>query len=272
MPLIDQNGNKLRLQRPRHYEVKIVASRREIVWSDETEEAAEGGEDDSKEELETKNENSHPQDREISVEKSYRTKPENVGRNQNKNGSYKTPLNNKKKPPGKLLKSKSDDEISRRKISRSSFTILSSRSNNSERSPRRGKSGGDRRRRSVNYTNPVELDRSVAEDMAAVSSRTIDLMISEMRKLDRDRDRVLIAPTVETTLDKYRIPLKPEGRDVLLGRFEDNTDFPGMINYEELVRYLEERRLQGGRGKGSKGDNFVLYETEHDRAKYRRNK
>ena len=34
MPLIDQNGKELRLRRAPHYDVKIVASRREIVWND----------------------------------------------------------------------------------------------------------------------------------------------------------------------------------------------------------------------------------------------
>ena len=124
----------------------------------------------------------------------------------------------------------------------------------------------------MNYSNPLELDKAVADDMAGVSSRTMDLMVIEMRKLDRDRDRVLIAATVLTTLEKYHIPLKQACRDVLLERFEDNKDFLGLINYEELVRYLEERRLQGGRGRLSKVDNFILWETEQDKARYKRNK
>ena len=273
MPLIDQNGNKLRLKRPPHYDVKIVASRREIVWTEDPEEGSEGGEDDRKEVMKTEDDKSakiDPKDREISVEKPFNIEPVSAGRSQKKAGSYKKPSINKQKPPGKLLKSKSDDEISRRKISRSSFTILSSTSDNSTRSPRKGKSSEDSA--SVNCSNPVELDRAVAEDMAVVSSRTMDLMISEMRKLDRDRDRVLIAATVETSLEKYHIPLKPACRDVLLERFKDNKDFLGMINYEELVRYLEERRLEGGRGKVRKADNFILYETEHRKARYKRNK
>ena len=102
----------------------------------------------------------------------------------------------------------------------------------------------------MNYSNPVELDRAVADDMAGVSSRTMDLMVMEMRKLDRDRDRVLTAATVLTTLEKYHIALRPACMDVLLERFEDNKDFLGLVNYEELVRYLEEGRLQGG-GRGS---------------------
>ena len=124
----------------------------------------------------------------------------------------------------------------------------------------------------MNYSNPVELDRAVADDMAAVSSRSMDLMIIEMRKLDRDRDRVLIVATVETSLEKYHIPLKPAYRDVLLERFKDNQDFLGMINYEELVRYLEERRLEGGKVMVSKVENFILHETEHNKARYKRNK
>ena len=265
MPLIDQNGNKLRLRRPPHYDVKIVASRREIVWIEEEE--GEGGEEDRKDiEIE-------PRDGEISVEKSNKLEPVSGGRNKKPGGGYhKKPSINKRKAPGKLLKSKSDDEISRRKISTSSFTILSSTSNNSSRSPRRDKSSEDSRRHSVDYSNPVELDSAVADDMAAVSSRTMDLMIIEMRKLDRDRDRVLIAATVESSLEKYHIRLKPACRVVLLERFKDNKDFLGMINYEELVMYLEERRLEGGKVRVSKVENFILHEREQNKARYKRNK
>ena len=84
--------------------------------------------------------------------------------------------------------------------------------------------------------------------------------------MSRDRDRVLIAATVEASLEKYHIPLKPVCREVLLERFEDTKDFLGMINYEELVRYLEERRLEGGKVMVSK------VETEHNKARYKRNK
>ena len=275
MPLIDQNGNKLRLKRPPHYDVKIVASRREIVWSDDLEEEAEAGKEDGKEVKKTEYKNSaEPKYREASVEKSNKIEPLSADQNKKQARYNKKPsINKKKKAPGKLLKSKSDDEISRRKISTSSFTILSSTSNISTRDPRKGKSSeAGRRPSSVNYSNPVELDRTVADDMAVVSSRTMDLMIIEMRKLDRDRDRVLIAATVETTLAKYHIPLKSACRVVLLERFEDNKDFLGMINYEDLVRYLEERRLEGGKVRVSKVENFILYETEHNKARYKRNK
>ena len=284
MPLIDQNGNKLRLARPPHYDVKIVASRREIVWSDDQEgEEAGEGEGEGKEDINqvSKREDTKhsaefkPKEGEISVEESNKIGPVSAGRTKKQAGGYykRHQINNKKRPPGKLLKSKSDDEISRRKISTSSsFTILSTTSNSSTRSPRKGNSSEDSRRLSVNYSNPVELDRAVADDMAGGSIRTMDLMVMEMRKLDRDRDRVLTAATVLTTLEKYHIALRPACMDVLLERFEDNKDFLGLVNYEELVRYLEERRLQGGRERLSKADNFILWETEQNKTRYKRNK
>ena len=265
MPLIDQNGNKLRLGRPPQYEVKIVASRREIVWSDGVE-----SQDNTRRDI------TERQDREVrtlakiplEIEVEPKKKESYIKNKEKSNNFPKKPPVNKRNYPGKLLKSKSDDEISRRKISTSSFTLLSStKSNNSTDG-----SGGKPRESVDTDINPAELDKVVRDDMAGVSSRSMDLMIMEMRKLDRDRDRVLIPSTIKTTLEKFRIPLRPGCQQVLLQRFEDNNDFKGMINYEELVRFLEERRLEGGKSSKRKVDSFILYESEHDKAGYKRNK
>ena len=241
MPLIDQNGKKLRIDRPPQYDVKIVASRREIVWNDNHEDH-DPGNDDRNQDIKAE-ENKNPgvidhTDPEITDDKSARIEPFT----KNKTKRRKVINNHNRRPPvntknfqGKLLKSKSDDEITRRKTSTSSFTILSSKSNHSSNSKVQGKQS----ERSVDFNNPVELDRAVAEDMGDVSSRNMDLMIMEMRKLDRDRDRVLIPNTVKTTLEKFHIPVQPAAREVLLENFQDKTKFIGMVNYEELVRYLE---------------------------------
>ena len=267
MPLIDQNGNKLRLGRPPQYEVKIVASRREIVWSDGVE-----SEDKTRRDIAEREVREVRPPAEIPLEIEVEPKKKEVKSYKNKkeksNNFPKKPPVNKRNYPGKLLKSKSDDEISRRKISTSSFTLLSStRSNNST------DGSGRKPRENVDTDiNPAELDKAVRDDMAGVSSRSMDLMIMEMRKLDRDRDRVLIPSTVKTTLEKFHIPLRPGCQQLLLQRFEDHNDFKGMINYEELVRFLEERRLEGGRSSKRKVDSFILYESEHDKAGYKRNK
>ena len=276
MPLIDQNGKELRLTRAPHYDVKIVASRREIVWND-GDDREENREDVYKPEVKESNvivqtdpgEKPNIKERRSDQKESYK-KREKDGKELN---YHKKTSINKRNQAGKLLKSKSDDEIIRRKIS-NSFTLLSSTKSNNSTSSSGGKpsESEDTGRSYVNYNNPTELDKAVAKAMASVSSRNMDLMIMEMRKLDRDRDRVLIPTTVQTTLDKYHVPLKPECQQVLFDKFEDQTDFIGMINYEELVRFLEERRLQGGRREGNKVDNFILYETEHGKARYKRNR
>ena len=271
MPLIDQNGKKLRIDRPPQYDVKIVASRREIVWNDNHD----TGNDDRNQDIkagENKNpgviDNINPE----TDDKSARIEP--ITKNKTKrrkviNNHNRRPPVNTKNFQGKLLKSKSDDEISRRKTSTSSFRILSSKSNDSNNSKGQGKQS---ELRVVDFRNPVELDRAVAEDMGGVSSRNMDLMIMEMRKLDRDRDRVLIPNTVKTTLEKFHIPVQPAAREVLLENFQDKTNFIGMVNYEELVRYLEEKRLQGEKVRGVRTDSFILYETEHGKARYKRNR
>ena len=193
-------------------------------------------------------------------------KKESYIKNKGKSNNFpKKPPVNKRNNPGKLLKSKSDDEIRRRKVSTSSFTLLSStKSNNSTES-----SGG---KPSESLETDAELDRAVRDDMAEVSSRNMDLMIMEMRKLDRDRDRVLIPSTIKATLEKFHIPLRPGCQQALLQRFEDNNVFRGLINYEELVRFLEERRVEGGKSLKRKVESFILYESEHDKAEYKRNK
>ena len=91
--------------------------------------------------------------------------------------------------------------------------------------------------------------------------------------LSRDRDRVLIPETVSTTLEKYHIQLGDEYTKMLMEKFMDHQEFEGMTNYEDLVRYLEEMRLEGSKKPIiSRKDNFILYETEQTKANYRRNK
>ena len=114
------------------------------------------------------------------------------------------------------------------------------------------------------------------ERLGSVASRTMDLMVMEMRKLDRDRDRVLVPDTVTSVLGKYNIELGEAVTGILMERFEDRKEFRGMVNYEDMVRYLEEMRIEADRNSGkrnsAKKESFILAETESRKAQHKRNK
>ena len=124
----------------------------------------------------------------------------------------------------------------------------------------------------VDFTDSAQLSKYLTMQMSSVTSRTMDLMIMEMRKLDRDRDRVLPPDTVKTMLEKYHIPVA-SCLETLQDKFADKTVFEGTTNYEDMVRYLEERRIKSDDNKNkNKTDNFILYESEHSKANAKRNR
>ena len=112
--------------------------------------------------------------------------------------------------------------------------------------------------------------------MGSVASRTMDLMVMEMRKLDRDRDRVLVPVTLTSVLGKYNIDLGEAVTGILMERFEDRKEFQGMVNYEDLVRYLEEMRIEADKSSEkrntAKKESFILAETEGQKTQHKRNK
>lgn len=112
--------------------------------------------------------------------------------------------------------------------------------------------------------------------MGSVASRTMDLMVMEMRKLDRDRDRVLVPVTLTSVLGKYNIDLGEAVTGILMERFEDRKEFQGMVNYEDLVRYLEEMRIEADKSNEkrntAKKESFILAETEGQKTQHKRNK
>lgn len=79
-------------------------------------------------------------------------------------------------------------------------------------------------------------DRRLIKSLAAVSNRTLEAMLREMRKTDRDRDRVLRPDQVKAAVEKYKLPIM-DVLDYLLGRYADNT-FQGMVNYEDMIQCL----------------------------------
>ena len=128
--------------------------------------------------------------------------------------------------------------------------------------------------------NSKDLNTYVKERMSLVASRTMDLMVMEMRKLDRDRDRVLVPDTLTFLLGKYNIDLGEAVTGILMDRFEDRAEFRGMVNYEDMLRYLEEMRIEADAEKSSekraksraKKESLILYETENKKAQNRRNR
>ena len=107
------------------------------------------------------------------------------------------------------------------------------------------------------------LKSFITERMSSVSERTLTSMLMEMRKLDRDRDRVLHPSTVEQLLEKYKLPLGP-GLGRLLDKFRDSK-YRDNTNYEHLVRYLEERREEANNAnkKNTKPKEEKEAEWEH---------
>ena len=127
-----------------------------------------------------------------------------------------------------------------------------------------------------NDINSKDLNAFVKDRMGSVASRTMDLMVMEMRKLDRDRDRVLVPVTLTSVLGKYNIDLGEAVTGILVERFEDRREFQGMVNYEDLVRYLEEMRIEADKGSEkrntAKKESFILAETEGQKTHHKRNK
>ena len=70
--------------------------------------------------------------------------------------------------------------------------------------------------------------------MRKVSERTLNIMLMEMRKLDRDRERIIHSSTLDNLVQKYKLPISP-CLSKLKQMFEDET-LPGFTNYEHLVR------------------------------------
>ena len=70
-------------------------------------------------------------------------------------------------------------------------------------------------------------------------------MLLEMRKMDRDREKIIHPATIENLVHKYKVPITP-CLDSLLGRYEHKT-FGGLVNYEDLMQYLQDSRHRGNR-------------------------
>ena len=67
-----------------------------------------------------------------------------------------------------------------------------------------------------------------------ISERTVTMMVMEMRKLDRDRERIIHPSTLDNLIQKYKLPITP-CLPRLKEKFEDKN-YPGFTNYEHVVR------------------------------------
>ena len=61
------------------------------------------------------------------------------------------------------------------------------------------------------------------------------MMLMEMRKVDRDRERIIHPTTLENLVKKYKLPITSCLTN-LIQKFEDK-DYPGYTNYEHIVRW-----------------------------------
>ena len=71
----------------------------------------------------------------------------------------------------------------------------------------------------------------------AISERTLNTMLMEMRKLDRDRERIIHPSTLEDLVQKYKLPITP-CLTRLKQKFEDEN-YPGYTNYEDVIRFAD---------------------------------
>jgi len=94
----------------------------------------------------------------------------------------------------------------------------------------------------LNLEKDEQLSAFLRDRLDKVTERTLSVMLMEMRRLDRDRDRVLAPVTINSLVDKYRLPIGP-CLPYLHKRFRD-LKFVGSTNYEHVMKFLEDRRLE----------------------------
>ena len=96
---------------------------------------------------------------------------------------------------------------------------------------------------SYDFSSETDLSSFCQLRLRNFSIRTLDKMVLELRKLDRDREKIIHPATVENLVHKYSVPITP-CIDNLLEKFEDDR-YGGLVNYENLMQYLHEKKQQG---------------------------
>ena len=80
------------------------------------------------------------------------------------------------------------------------------------------------------------------ERLNRVTERTLNVLLIEMRKADRDRDMVLPPSTIDALIHQFKLPLKP-CLAYLHKKFRDQR-FIGSTNYEQVMKFLEDSRAE----------------------------
>lgn len=75
-----------------------------------------------------------------------------------------------------------------------------------------------------------------------MTERTLNVLLIEMRKADRDRDMVLPPSTIDALILQFKLPLKP-CLSYLHKKFRDQR-FIGSTNYEQVMKFLENSRAE----------------------------
>lgn len=160
-----------------------------------------------------------------------------------------------REPSIESVKSKSDisdsEEMKRRSTSpsslSSSFKILP---------PIKKESLEDKPVESFNFNEEGDLSDFCQVRLRNFSSRTLDLMLLEMRKMDRDREKIIHPATVENLVHKYNVPITP-CLDNLLLKFEDKN-FNGLVNYEDMMQYLQNKKHVANKNSKSLQEYFEV--------------
>ncbi len=98
------------------------------------------------------------------------------------------------------------------------------------------------------------VQRRLADNIAEVGNRTFEVMLRDMRKTDRDRDRVLRPDQISNFAKKFSLNIAPDDMEFLQNKFADKT-YDGMTNYEDLVIYLTKIKSDGPKDPGGGNGN-----------------
>ena len=87
------------------------------------------------------------------------------------------------------------------------------------------------------YKNEKDLNDFCVSRLKEISERTLNMMLMEMRKVDRDRERIIHPTTLENLVKKYKLPIT-SCLPNLIQKFEDRQ-YPGYTNYEHITRWIK---------------------------------
>ncbi|XP_040571696.1 uncharacterized protein [Lepeophtheirus salmonis] len=80
------------------------------------------------------------------------------------------------------------------------------------------------------------LKNVLESSLRSTSSRTLNIILREMRNLDRDREQILYGPQIRMIFEKYNVPVL-HVLDQLLQRHIAPNEY-GFSNYEDILQYL----------------------------------